>query len=51
MDFDDAMNKIVDVINDFDQLKTMSANACRSFNNAVNFEQDAEKIKNWLSNL
>ena len=34
-----------------DQLKTMSANAHRSFTNAVNFEQDAEKVKNWLANL
>ena len=51
MGFDDAMNKIIDVINDVDQLKTMSANAYESFNNAVNFEQDAEKVKNWLANL
>jgi len=51
MDFDDAMNKIVDVINDIDQLKTMSDNAYRAFTNAVNFEQDAEKVKNWLANL
>ena len=51
MGFDDAVNKIVDVINDIDQLKTMSANAYRAFTNAVNFEQDAEKVKNWLANL
>jgi len=51
MSFDDAMSKIVDVINDIDQLKTMSANAHRAFTNAVNFEQDAEKIKNWIANL
>jgi hypothetical protein len=51
MDFDDAVNKIVDVINDIDQLKTMSGNAYRAFTNAVNFEQDAEKVKNWLANL
>jgi hypothetical protein len=51
MGFDDAMNKIVDVINDIDQLKTMSGNAYRAFTNAVNFEQDAEKVKNWLANL
>lgn len=51
MGFDDAMNKIVDVINDIDQLKTMSANAHRSFINAVSFEQDAEEVKNWLANL
>lgn len=51
MSFDDAVNKIVDVINDIDQLKTMSGNAYRAFTNAVNFEQDAEKVKNWLANL
>jgi len=51
MGFDDAVNKIVDVINDIDQLKTMSGNAYRAFTNAVNFEQDAEKVKNWLANL
>ena len=51
MDFDDAMNKIIDVINDIDQLKTMSTNAYRAFTNAVNFEQDAEKVQKWLANL
>jgi hypothetical protein len=29
----------------------MSGNAYRAFTNAVNFEQDAEKVKNWLANL
>ena len=51
IDFNDAANEIINIINDVDQLKTMSVNAHKSFTDAVDFQQDAEKIKKWLANL
>lgn len=51
MSIDDAVNKIKEVTENQELLNQYSMNAFKSFQRSVNFENDAEKVFEWLHTI
>lgn len=51
MSLEEAAQKIINVLLDQELLNSMSENAYTTFTSNVDFEYDAQKVRNWIENI